>query len=902
MSLAVDSPLVCPVTVGRDAQLAIIDQLLARAAAGQGQTVLITGEAGIGKSRLVAETRSLAMRRGMAVLEGHAFEGDQAAPFAPIVDLLRGYLNAHPALDTAAVLGPAAPGLARLLPAVAAWLPPELASASSDSEHERQRLLQAVLLAFDRLVEQAPTLLVFEDIHWSDEASLDVLRRLARSAQGRGLLVLMTLRTEDAAGGVAELRSTLDRTRLAVELPLEPLTRAEVDTMVRAIVGPSAPMRSEVLDTIAEFTEGSPFFVEEVLRTLAAGGDVLGKSGVVRVPRSVRDAVQRRVHRLSEPARQALRLAAVAGLRFDWRLLAELLPLDESSLTEMVRELVAAHLVVEVADDKFAFRHALTRQAVYGELLGRERRALHQRVLETMQRDHTDELLEELAYHAHAAGAWALAIEYGIRAGERALSVHAPRAAVKQFERVFQAAAELGQAVPIEVVRARGRAFDILGNFPAALADYETVLFRASALSERRLVWQILIDLNLLWSRHDYARAGDYAQRSLEVARDLDDPRCIGGSLNRVGNWHMNVGRVRAAIEHQEAALRLLESSGDDRGVAETLHLLGMTSAFVDSDQSVDYYDRALPRLRQLNDRQALVTDLVMRTIQASFYWADSLAPARRDPDQAEGDAAEALWLGPRGAYRKALQFARAGLAIAEEIEHRQWTAGALCSVGAINLDILNPAQARAQLERAVDLARALGSAVWIPYSAACLARAYVQQRDFRRAETLVEEVHGANPGMETITERHLWCARADLAFARHGWPAALKIAQQLAATLPPGRVAPRLWILRGEALAGSGSFEEAEHVLRTAAKEATDLGIPSQWWRAEAALARVLRSLNRRDEAESHMQTARSTIDVLAAELDDAETREHLSRMRASGSQPPGPRDSERSASNSRA
>src|SRR5262249_53890370 len=153
-------------------------------------------------------------------------------------------------------------------------------------------------------------------------------------------------------------------------------------------------------------------------------------------------------------------------------------------------------------------------------------------------------------------------------------------------------------------------------------------------------------------------------------------------SLDRIGNWHMNVGRVGQALAYQRQALELLESIGDRRGVADTLNLLGMTSAFVDAEQSAGYYDRAIPLMREFDDRQGLVTHLVMRVIVTGFYWADTLAPGELDPGQAERNVQEsitlarqidwpagesfarwelALWYGIRGRYARAFELGSSG-------------------------------------------------------------------------------------------------------------------------------------------------------------------------------------------------------------------------------------------------
>jgi DNA-binding CsgD family transcriptional regulator len=353
----------------------------------------------------------------------------------------------------------------------------------------------------------------------------------------------------------------------------------------------------------------------------------------------------------------------------------------------------------------------------------------------------------------------------------------------------------------------------------------------------------------------------------------------------------MNTGRVRQALEYQQEALAVLESIGDRRGVADTLNLLGMTSAFVDSEQSADYYTRAIPLSREFDNREDLVTALVMRVLASGFYYGDTFAPAVLDAAQSELDADEAirlaqsidwpagesfagwelaLWYGMRGQYPRAFELASDALRIAEEIEHRQWIAAALCSLGALYVDVLLPERARPLLERALELARELGSLVWAAYATARLAQVFTLERDFGKASAVLEAEVRADTPMETATERQLWCAQADALLARGAARESLEVAERLAMTLGPGKVAPRLWIVRAAALTALRSFDSAEPLLREAIQASDAAELRSLTWRGHAAYARLLRVRGRRDEAEREVQLARTVLSQLAAAITD--------------------------------
>jgi DNA-binding NarL/FixJ family response regulator len=357
----------------------------------------------------------------------------------------------------------------------------------------------------------------------------------------------------------------------------------------------------------------------------------------------------------------------------------------------------------------------------------------------------------------------------------------------------------------------------------------------------------------------------------------------------------MNTGRVRQALVYQQQALEVLESLDDRRGVADTLNLLGMTSAFVDSEQSAAYYTRAIPLSREFDNRQDLATALVMRVVASGFYYGDTIAPAPRDPAQSELDGAEAirltqmidwpagesfarwelaLWYGVRGQFARAFELASSGLGIAQEIEHRQWIAAGLCSLGALYVDVLLSERAQPLVERALGLARELGSLVWIAYAAARLAQTFTLEHDFARASAVLEDELRRDAPMDSATERQLWCARADLLLARGGAREALEIAERLAASLAADKVAPRLWILRANALTALRSYESAEPLLMAAIEVSLAADLRSQAWRAHAAYARLLRLRGRRDEAQVQVQLARTLVDDIAAAITDQSLR----------------------------
>jgi predicted ATPase len=203
-------------------------------------------------------------------------------------------------------------------------------------------------------------------------------------------------------------------------------------------------MHRNLLDSLYTLTEGNPFFIEEILKSMIASGELIftndewvaKPSHELHLPRNIQDAVQQRIGRLSEASKRILTLAAVAGQRFDFALLQQLTHDDEQQLLAVMKELIAAQLVIEESADQFAFRHALTQQAIYTQLLVRERRTLHHAIAETLENLYATTLehyVEELAYHFYKAEVWEKALKYGQLAGDKAQALFSPRAAIEHY-------------------------------------------------------------------------------------------------------------------------------------------------------------------------------------------------------------------------------------------------------------------------------------------------------------------------------------------------------------------------------------------------------------------------------------------------------------------------------------
>ncbi|HVT67620.1 MAG TPA: AAA family ATPase, partial [Trebonia sp.] len=375
----------CPVLVGRDEEARHIEAALAEAGAGNGGMVLVTGEAGIGKSRLVREAARVAGARGSAVLIGRAVAGDLPTPFRPFTEALASAGRAG-RLPDSKELDPFRPALSRLVPG---WRQPGQVAGDDSLVF----LAEAVLRLLRTLSPEAGCLLILEDLHWADRETLALVEYLADNVTSEPVLCLGTMRDEDGAEA-AELAATLKRRGSAAVLPLGRLGLADAARMTRACVG-AADLPDAVLSLVAQRAEGLPFLIEEVLASLIGDGSLVERDGRwdagdltgTPVPATFAGAVRRRMAGLDPDSRRVISAAAVLGRRFDWSVLGSVTGLPGDVVVAALRQGVG--LQIFAADGAgFRFRHALTHEAVLSGLLAPERALLAGRALDAIEAAH----------------------------------------------------------------------------------------------------------------------------------------------------------------------------------------------------------------------------------------------------------------------------------------------------------------------------------------------------------------------------------------------------------------------------------------------------------------------------------------------------------------------------------
>jgi DNA-binding NarL/FixJ family response regulator len=414
--------------VGRQEELAALRGLLDEAAASRAVVALVSGDAGVGKTRLVTELADQARRAGFTVLTGHCAELADTVPYLPLADALRDGAAGAPAAGPLHEALAARPVLSTLLPDTGADKP----LGGDTPGLVQQQLFGAVLGMLAELAGASPVLLVLEDLHWADRSTRDLLTFLSRMLHRERLAIAATYRTDDMHRRhplrqvVAELARLPSVTTVALG-PLDALAMAE---HLMSLSG--RPLDAQTLDSLITRAEGNAYYAEELLAAASAGGEL---------PTRLADLLLARTERLSPVAQQVLRIAAVTGRRIDDELARQASGLAGPEYDEAVREAVAHQLLVPDGQQGYAFRHALLREAIYADLLPGERTRLHGRLAELLNDERrlaeVPGTAAELAHHSLASHDVPGAFAASVLAGREAERLAAPAEAHRHYDQAL---------------------------------------------------------------------------------------------------------------------------------------------------------------------------------------------------------------------------------------------------------------------------------------------------------------------------------------------------------------------------------------------------------------------------------------------------------------------------------
>jgi DNA-binding SARP family transcriptional activator len=525
--------------VGRDREYAQLIRHLETAAQGRGQLVIVGGEVGIGKTRLVQELLDRA-EPDFHLLIGRCYESEMMLPYQPLVEALRGYL---PTLDVEKLQIPSLwlAEVSKLVPELSEVLPDFPHSVPLNSDTERSRLFEGVVQFLVGVSRHYPLIIFIDDLHWADQATLAFLQYLARHVTRQRMLLIGAYRTEDLSEPLMNTMRSLRQDGLLATITLHRLTLEEVTTLIREMAGMESG-GEKFSHRIHKDTEGNPFFISEVIRSLFEEGvlyrDEHGWStnlkdfdtsyAQIPIPSSVRDVIQARLNRLDDVSYQVLETTAVFLQQFYFVTVARACDKSEDTALDAFDRLLQAQLIKEVevgiSGSSYDFNHDKIKEVTYQQMSGARRQQVHRRVgeaLEVEYRDRLDEVVSRLAHHFTAGGDREKALRYSIRAGDRARELYANEEAIAYYRRALGLAGSEEELAAI--YEGLGDVYALVGKHQEAIESYRVVL--------------------------------DYAGRGLDKRREAEIHR-------KIGRVHERNGGRDLALGHLKTGRRILETDG----------------------------------------------------------------------------------------------------------------------------------------------------------------------------------------------------------------------------------------------------------------------------------------------------------------------------------------------------
>jgi DNA-binding CsgD family transcriptional regulator len=857
--------------VGRDHELRVLQWLFQKAQNSLGRLVLVSGEAGIGKTTLVEQFADDAAESA-SVISGACIDLAAPSPYAPWKEAF-----AHlPSLDAARQLH---------APADAGYV---------DQETRVREIQRSLASAAD----DRPLVLILEDIHWADTESLSLLRSLARAVRTMPVMIIATYRDDELAPGnpLYDVLLPLVREAGAERIPLRRLGSPDIVNMISERYRLPDNDAGLLADELQRRTGGNPFYIVELLRSMEHSGVLRADDGCwrfdpsleIEIPMLVRQLIERRMQELSPQTRAMLQYAAILGFELRLDLLAALLETEESDLAVPVREALSASLLEQSPrSDRLQFRHALVQEALYARATIPWRQAQHRRAAEIFSSiPETDPASVALHFQRagdHRARNWLLV------AARRARQVFAPFTVIQHLNAVLDEPLALDSGERMEAYRLRGWAHMITGDFEAANHDFLAEVEAARSCGDHQAEWDACIRLAELWTGRDYQRVGAYVDQTLRVARELNDHALMARSHSQFGTWCMSQDDPDDARGHHEAALQICQSAGDQAGTAEAHDLLALTLTLSGkADEAGEHFREAAQIASARNDRQSLSTVLANRAHLAPNYLTDmvvaisDLEASIHDGLQARAIAREIGYrvgeayaeirlgynFGAHGEYQDALESTAGSIAGSEAIGNRQMMSAAHALAGQLRLDLLEPETARSHSLESGDIARRIDSTFRIRMAEAIGAMSHVANGDIDSAERLLLSVWPDSDGPRTLAQQLLWRARIELEIGRGDPYAAMRYidaALDKAPNASLSRPALRLSYLRGRALNLLHDHASAEAWLDPALDAANRLGARSLKWRILSELGSARYGRGDRAGASAAFAEARDLVERLS-------------------------------------
>jgi len=855
--------------IGRERELQLLQQCFEKAKGSQGQMVFVVGDAGIGKSRLLHEFRQ---RLGDEATwtEGRCLSFGQSMAFHPIIDMLKRNFRieegdaevtvARKVERSVVLLGedlrPILPYLYYLL----SLDPGDATVASMDPQQRRGEIFDALRRLLVRASEIRPQVIVHEDVHWIDKASEESLLFTADSIPTNRILHILTYRPG--------YKHPFDDHSYQTRIALSTLPSQDSVRMANAVLGTNE-LPNDLRSLIVGKAEGNPFFVEEVVRSLQEVGAIrrVGDGYVlttkledIAIPDTIQDVIMARIDRLPDAPKKTLQLASVIGREFTRRLLDRMDEIRERT-EEFLRDLKAIELIYEKTlfpELAYMFKHALTHEVAYNSLLLQRRKELHgviARAIEQLYADRLGEHYEVLAYHFTKAEDSDKALEYLVKAAQKAANAFANREAVALYEQALDVCRRQGTAADLWQVMSFHQAiaglYVTLSEFQRARAAGQEGLAIARRLEDRLSEAAAFATMGLASAfGHDFDRAIDDCRNAIRIATEIDAKGVIASAYVATALVHAVTAHLEESAAESEKAVSISEAANDVPSLVMATsfsgHLLNWQGNYHEAWRRQEI---AVSRAREHRAMFPLFWSL----------WQYGLS------------------LAGGGRYDDSIAILEEGLAVCEKSGEEIMRHRILNTLGWLYLECGDLDGAVEFNRRGAEAARKRGDDETIANPELNLGDAYLAKGDLALAQEFLDGIHElvrkptTSEWMKWRYSTHLFASLGELALARGDRDAARRFADEcleIASRTKANRYLVKGWRLRGRIGLAWGDTSEAEQFLRQALTIAQSIQNPPQLWITHAALGELHRARGEREATRREYLAAQKVIETVLSTL----------------------------------
>ncbi len=867
--------------VGREKELALLQERFGEAKSGRGQIVFEIGEAGVGKSRLHFEFRRSLEEETYSWLTGRCISFGAQIPYLPVIDIVKRYLHVEEGDDESTVITKTEQCMSALgdelrlaIPYFKQLLsvnPGDDAVTKMDAQIRRLKTFEALRALIWKLAETKPLVLVVEDLHWMDKASEDLLLYLADSCTAARVLLILTHRPG--------YQNPFGDRSYATRQVLNRLSDEESIRLAEGMLATS-DFPSELRGLITRKAEGNPFFVEEVIKSLLEIGALERQNGhyvatkniaEIYVPDTIQDVIMGRIDRLEDSPKKALQLASVIGREFTVSLLERISDL-KGQLGKLLQDLKLLELIYERSlfpELAFMFKHALTQDVAYNSLLIQRRKDLHRLVataIEELYAERLAEYYEMLAYHYERGEVWEKAFNYLVKAGEKSQRASANQEAIAQFNRALEISTKLAQTADraelLTIYLGKGAVHTVLSEFLVSVEAYQnaSAVARQTGDHFREVQALALMGFSFLWA-HEFEKCLECANQARALALERGYKDLLAFSFLLTGSTLAFTGKLAEAVQQLEEALTNNKEAGDDSTEATVRQLLGLLSSWIgDFPKALEFHTQSIAS-SQAHDFQFMV-------LINSFT--------------------QGLTQCGRGEYDQAIAILVEGLALSHRLGDKVFKCRILNSLGWVYGELYNLEPAIRYNTEALEASYKLGDPETIRNAEVNLGEYYLDLGDLEQAQRYLEKVYRDSQqrgkwGEEWMKWRYmqhcchslgeLWLKKGDsekaLAFAEE----CLKLAEptQSRKNIVKG------WRLKGQAFLAQGKLAEAEAGLNKAIIIAKEIGNPPQLWKTYQALGELHERKGEREAARTAHCSAIQVIEETAARLADQSIKENF-------------------------